>query len=77
VSAWAGFPVRDARGNVVGALCVADHLPRHWSAAEVELLQTLAQVASREVALQAALQHSAERAELASALTMTPAGAAL
>ena len=68
VSAWAGFPVRDPHGNVVGALCVADHLPRHWSAAEVELLETLAQVASREVALQVALQHSAERAELAEIL---------
>jgi phosphoserine phosphatase RsbU/P len=68
VSAWAGFPVRDPHGKVVGALCVADDLPRHWSAGEVELLETLAQVASREVALQAALQHSAERAELAQIL---------
>ncbi len=68
VSAWAGFPVRDPHGDVVGALCVADHLPRHWSAGEVELLETLAQVASREVALQVALQHSAERAELAETL---------
>ena len=68
VSAWAGFPVRDPHGNVVGALCVADRLPRHWSAGEVELLETLAQVASREVALQVALQHSAERAELAEIL---------
>ena len=68
VSAWAGFPVRDPHGNVVGALCVADHLPRHWSAGEVELLEALAQVASREVALQVALQRSAERAELAEIL---------
>ena len=68
VSAWAGFPVRDPHGKVVGALCVADHLPRHWSAGEVELLETLAQVASREVALRAALQHGAERAELAQIL---------
>jgi serine phosphatase RsbU (regulator of sigma subunit) len=68
VSAWAGFPVRDPHGDVVGALCVADPLPRHWSAREVELLEALAQVASREVALQVALQHSAERAELAKIL---------
>jgi phosphoserine phosphatase RsbU/P len=66
--AWAGFPVHDPHGNVVAALCVADDLPRHWSAIEVELLVTLAQVASREVALQVALQHSAERAELAEIL---------
>jgi serine phosphatase RsbU (regulator of sigma subunit) len=68
VSAWAGFPVRDPHGNVVGALCVADHLPRHWSVRDVELLEALAQVASREVALQVALQHGAERAELAEIL---------
>jgi sigma-B regulation protein RsbU (phosphoserine phosphatase) len=68
VSAWAGFPVRDPLGNVVGALCVADHQARHWSAEEVEFLEALAQVASREVALQSALQHGAERAELAQIL---------
>jgi sigma-B regulation protein RsbU (phosphoserine phosphatase) len=68
VIAWAGFPVRDPLGNVVGALCVADHLARHWSAEEVEFLEALAQVASREVALQSALQHGAERAELAQIL---------
>jgi phosphoserine phosphatase RsbU/P len=68
VGAWAGFPVRDPHGNVVGALCVADLRPRHWSAGEVELLETLAQVASREVALQIALQDGAERAELAQIL---------
>jgi serine phosphatase RsbU (regulator of sigma subunit) len=68
VSAWAGFPVHDPVGNVVGALCVADHLPRRWSAGEVEFLEALAHVASREVALQIALQHGAERAELAQIL---------
>jgi phosphoserine phosphatase RsbU/P len=68
VNAWAGFPVRDPLGNVVGALCVADHLARHWSAEEVEFLEALAQVASREVALQSALQRGAERAELAQIL---------
>lgn len=68
VSAWAGFPVRDPHGKVVGALCVSDHLPRHWSAGEVELLEILAHVASREVALHVALQRGAERAELAQTL---------
>ena len=68
VSAWAGFPVRDPHGHVVGALCVTDHLPRRWSAEEVEFLETLAHIASREVALRVALQHSAERAELVQTL---------
>jgi serine phosphatase RsbU (regulator of sigma subunit) len=68
VLAWAGFPVRDPAGYVVGALCAADHLPRTWSAGDVEILEALAQIAAREVALQAALEHGAERAELAQTL---------
>jgi phosphoserine phosphatase RsbU/P len=68
VIAWAGFPILGPAGHVVGALCVADALPRHWSATEVEVLARLAFVASREVALQVALQHGAERAELAQTL---------
>lgn len=68
VIAWAGFPVRDPDGHVVGALCAADHLPRHWSDDDIDALETLAHIAACEVALQAALQHGAERAELAQTL---------
>lgn len=66
--AWAGFPVRDPDGHLAGVLVVADQLPRVWSAREVELLQTLAHVASGEVALQVAVQYGAERADLARTL---------
>jgi phosphoserine phosphatase RsbU/P len=68
VIAWAGFPVCDPAGHVVGALCATDHLPRRWSEGDVEVLRVLARIASREVALQAALQQGAERAELARTL---------
>ncbi|HEY8043508.1 MAG TPA: GAF domain-containing SpoIIE family protein phosphatase [Streptosporangiaceae bacterium] len=68
VIAWAGFPVRGPGGRVAGALCVADHLPRNWTSRDVELLETLAQMAAGEVALQAALRHGAERAALAQTL---------
>jgi sigma-B regulation protein RsbU (phosphoserine phosphatase) len=68
VIAWAGFPVRGPDGHVVGALCVADHTPRRWSTGEVELLETLAHIASGEVALQNALARGAERAALAQTL---------
>jgi serine phosphatase RsbU (regulator of sigma subunit) len=68
VIAWAGFPVRGPDGYVVGALCVADGLPRRWSAGEVEALETLAHLASDEVALQVALARGAERAALAQTL---------
>jgi phosphoserine phosphatase RsbU/P len=66
--AWAGCPVRDPEGRVVGALWVGDHLPRHWSAGDVDVLQTLAHVASGEVALRVAMEYGAERAVLAQTL---------
>lgn len=68
VSAWAGFPVQHPDGRVVGALCVADRVPRRWSPYDAEVLRTLALVASGEIALQIALEHGAERAELAQTL---------
>jgi serine phosphatase RsbU (regulator of sigma subunit) len=68
VIAWAGFPVCAPDGHVVGALCVADRLPRRWSAGDVEILETLAHIASDEVALQVALIRGAERAALAQTL---------
>jgi len=68
VIAWAGFPVRDPGDRAVGALCVADRLPRHWSDYDLEVLQILAAVASGEIALQVAVAHGTERAELARTL---------
>lgn len=43
-------------------------LARRWSDGDLEVLEALAQFASREVALQIALQDGAERAELAQTL---------
>lgn len=66
--AWAGFPVRDPDGRIVGALCVADDRARPWTSLDVEVLADLAQVASDEVALRGALRRSSERAVLARTL---------
>jgi phosphoserine phosphatase RsbU/P len=68
VVAWAGFPVRGPDGAVAGVLCVADAVPRRWSAVEVEVLEILACVAAGEVALQVAVARGAERAALARTL---------
>ncbi len=68
VIAWAGYPVRDPAGLVVGVICVADHQPRQWSAGDLEVLETLAHVATREVALRIALEQAAERGLLAQTL---------
>jgi serine phosphatase RsbU (regulator of sigma subunit) len=66
--AWAGVPVHGQDGHVAGVLWVADQVPRHWSVSDVAVLETLAQVASSEVALRAALAHSAGRVALAQTL---------
>ena len=70
--AWAGCPVRDKDGRVVGALCVADRLPRRWTTHDVNVLRALAEVASGEFALHAALdasrRHATQRAVLAQTL---------
>jgi serine phosphatase RsbU (regulator of sigma subunit) len=70
--AWAGCPVRDAAGRVVGALCVADQLPRRWTTHDVEVLRALAAVAAQEFALHTRLdtsqRHAAQRGELAQTL---------
>jgi phosphoserine phosphatase RsbU/P len=68
VIAWAGFPVRGPDGLVAGVLCAADGMPRRWSSGDIELLETLSQVAASEIALQVALRDGAERAELARTL---------
>lgn len=66
--AWAGVPVHDQDGHVAGVLWVADQVPRQWSGSDVAVLETLAQIASNDVALRAALAHSAGRAALAQTL---------
>ena len=66
--AWAGVPVHDQDGDVAGVLWVADRVPRQWSASDVAVLETLAEVTSSEVALRAALAHNAKRAALAQTL---------
>lgn len=51
VVAWAGFPVRTPDGHVMGTLCAVDTEVHAWSERDVEVLASLAEIASREVAL--------------------------
>lgn len=50
---YAGAPVLDARGFVVGSLCVIDHKPRTLDERETQTLLALAALASDEVRLRA------------------------
>ena len=68
VIAWAGVPVRDQDGHVAGVLWVADRKPRSWSTSDVAILEILAEVASSDVTLRAALAYSAGRVALSQTL---------
>ena len=68
VIAWAGFPMRSPDGDVTGVLWVSDRLPRQWGASDIATLESLAQVASEEIALRSALASSTESAALARTL---------
>ncbi|WP_369258390.1 SpoIIE family protein phosphatase [Geodermatophilus amargosae] len=54
VRAWAGFPVRTPDGQVLGSFCVVDTAVHPWTEEDVQLLEELAAIASREVALRMA-----------------------
>jgi phosphoserine phosphatase RsbU/P len=56
--AWAGCPVRDPAGVVIGVLGAIDARPRAWSPHQRDVLATLAQAATGEVALRVALADS-------------------
>jgi GAF domain-containing protein len=48
---WAGYPVEDGAGHVVGTFCLMDCRPHAWTGRDLHVLATLAQAASSEIAL--------------------------
>ncbi|WP_433782755.1 PP2C family protein-serine/threonine phosphatase [Actinomycetospora sp. CA-101289] len=56
--AWAGYPIRDPAGVVIGVLGAIDSRARPWSPHQRDVLATLAQAATGEVALRVALADS-------------------
>jgi PAS domain S-box-containing protein len=52
VVAYAGMPIRDGDGMVLGSLCAIDVVPRAWTEREITLLEALAAAVSSEIALQ-------------------------
>ncbi len=42
VIAYAGIPLKDRHGQVLGTLCVIDEQPRQWSDEEISLLNDVA-----------------------------------
>ena len=50
VIAYAGWPLTDAHGTVIGSLCAIHDRPHTWSAEELENLEDLAAACSAELA---------------------------
>jgi phosphoserine phosphatase RsbU/P len=71
VAAWAGYPIRDPTGQVLGTFCVVDTTPRHWTERDLEVLDTLSQAASGEIALRLSLADSERRQAMTTALART------
>lgn len=62
VRAWAGHPVRDADGRVLGTMCAVDVETREWSHDDDELLRLLAESAGNVIQLRAELASTEEHA---------------
>ncbi|MDT7551685.1 MAG: hypothetical protein QOI16_221 [Pseudonocardiales bacterium] len=63
VLAYAGMPLTDGDGRVLGSLCAIDTRPRTWTATEIEVLRDLARGCSTELQLRLArYEASQERA---------------
>ncbi|NHC46489.1 SpoIIE family protein phosphatase [Motilibacter aurantiacus] len=73
VGAYLGVPVRATDGRAIGALCVFEPEPRHWSASDVRLLAQLADSARTELEL-AALTEEYEATRVMSELAIDAAG---
>ena len=62
VAAYAGVPLCDPEGNVLGSFCVIDDRPRRWTSDELTLLRLLADAVAEEIEL-ARRTSLAEKAE--------------
>lgn len=60
VRAWAGFPVVDSLGYALGSFCVMDVAAREWSEDDLTTLGVLAQAASSQISLFAAVRAEAQ-----------------
>jgi len=58
VIAYAGVPLLDPTGEVLGSFCTIDTVPRRWTDADIAILRDLAAMAQTEIALRAALRHA-------------------
>ena len=51
IRAYAGVPLMSTDGHAIGTLCVADFVPREWTAGQIANLEDLASATVREIRL--------------------------
>jgi GAF domain-containing protein len=51
VIAYAGVPIVDARGNILGSLCAIDGQPRQWTKEDLDLLRAISAQITAELSL--------------------------
>jgi serine phosphatase RsbU (regulator of sigma subunit) len=74
VVGYAGMPLTDSAGHVLGSLCAIDTSPRQWTQRELDLLADLAAACSDSLRLRIATRHaenSARRAQAEQQRTLT------
>ena len=67
VVAYAGMPLTDADGRVIGSLCAIDSRPRRWSDDDLAVLADLADACSSELHLRAVRDRANRAARVAAA----------
>lgn len=55
VTAYAGYPLRDSDGEVLGSFCVMDVTPRTWTEEELSVVRELAESVATEIRLRTAV----------------------
>lgn len=71
IGAWAGYPILDPGGQVLGSFYVIDENPRTWSSEHLGALATLARAVTSEIGLRQSLAASRIATEAAAALART------
>ena len=69
VVAYAGHPIRDHTGRIIGSLCAIDTEPRTWDAASLDALEDLAAACSSEIAQRGMRGEAARSTREATALS--------
>jgi serine phosphatase RsbU (regulator of sigma subunit) len=70
VRAWAGFPVRDPAGHVLGTFCAVDTVARDWTPHDIQVLDTLSHAAAGEIALRMAVDDAQDATRQAQTATL-------